>query len=556
MNKKHFLLTIIICLLFTFFITKVYFHSGFPYTHDGENHLARFANYILAIREHQFPPRFAPNLFDHFGYPAFNYNYPLANILSVPLSYAHISYENIFKFLAIVAVFGGLIGTWQWLQEWQSSWWAQLFGIAVFASNPYLLNAIIFRGNIGEIFALCLMPWVFWTVEKLRRSQPSPITIICMIIIYSLFSLSHNIAVVFLLPLLFIYALLRLPRSRQTWFTFFLIVITATLATLWFWLPAIVEKSETVVDSVNVTQQVLDHFPTFDQLFFSPLTFGFSYKGPVDNLSFSLGLVQIAVVVLGTIFLIHTFIRKQFTYRHLALFVLCLMCIGLGVLQLPVTAPLWKLFLPIVKYLQFPWRLSMFWQIFLLPIAAFLFAHLNIKGKLFLLALLAMQLSYVWRVKAVDYFHHTQQDYDYFTQSSSTNNENRTKNFTYMPTRKWEASPDIIGGTSGVGVVNWRGSEREYELVLSTPSTIIEPTMNFLGWETYVNGKRVNYIDSTQIGGRIAYQLSPGKYSVQTLFTQNTPARRIGNTTSAITIIMIGCAAIYALLSKRVQSMR
>lgn len=50
---------------------KPYLHTGFPYTHDGENHLARFANYKLALKEGQFPPRWAPNLMNHSGYPVF-----------------------------------------------------------------------------------------------------------------------------------------------------------------------------------------------------------------------------------------------------------------------------------------------------------------------------------------------------------------------------------------------------------------------------------------------------------------------------------------------------
>src|SRR5258708_2749738 len=103
MYKKLFLkdwqhvVWILLIFFLSLFITRIYFHSGFPYTHDGENHLARFANYALAIREIQFPPRFAPNLFNHYGYPVFNFNYPLANILSLPFTFARFNYELTFK---------------------------------------------------------------------------------------------------------------------------------------------------------------------------------------------------------------------------------------------------------------------------------------------------------------------------------------------------------------------------------------------------------------------------------------------------------------------------
>src|SRR5579859_2209261 len=98
-------------------VAHVYFHSGFPYTHDGENHLARFASYILSIHEHQIPPRFASNLFNHYGYPVFNFNYPLANMLSLPFSYAHIHYEITFKVIVVLAILFGIFGSKIWMKK-------------------------------------------------------------------------------------------------------------------------------------------------------------------------------------------------------------------------------------------------------------------------------------------------------------------------------------------------------------------------------------------------------------------------------------------------------
>src|SRR3989338_10172065 len=72
---------------------------GFPYTHDGENHLARIANYALAIRQGQIPPRWAPSFWAGYGYPVFNYNYPLANILAIPLLALKVPVELSMKIL-------------------------------------------------------------------------------------------------------------------------------------------------------------------------------------------------------------------------------------------------------------------------------------------------------------------------------------------------------------------------------------------------------------------------------------------------------------------------
>ncbi len=60
-------LRIILALTLVVFILPM-FHSGFPFTHDGENHLARIANYAVALKQGQFPPRWAPTFWSS-GFP-------------------------------------------------------------------------------------------------------------------------------------------------------------------------------------------------------------------------------------------------------------------------------------------------------------------------------------------------------------------------------------------------------------------------------------------------------------------------------------------------------
>ena len=158
MIKKFF--TLPLAIILTLIVIKPYFQAGFPYTHDGENHLARFANYKIAIREGQIPPRFAPNLMNHYGYPAFNYNYPLANILSLPFSFLKINYEITFKLLAAGFIFIGLTGVYHWLNKLKAPYKAMLFGTAIYATSPFIWTTVLFRGNIGEIMAWGLFPWL------------------------------------------------------------------------------------------------------------------------------------------------------------------------------------------------------------------------------------------------------------------------------------------------------------------------------------------------------------------------------------------------------------
>ncbi len=558
--KKNIFVFFIICFA-TFFVARLYLHPGFPYTHDGENHLARFANYILAVREHQFPPRFAPNLFDHFGYPVFNYNYPLANILSLPFSFLHLNYEVTFKILTTAFIAFGLLGTFLWLKNVSFSFWAQIFGMILFALSPYLLNSVYFRGNIGEIAATCLLPWLFWTIEKLNASHffKSPLFLFS-IALWSAFSLSHNIAAVFGLPILIFYAVLRL-RKKSEWLRFIAILSFSVILTLWFWLPAIAEKNAIVVDSANVTQQFLDQFSSIDQLLFVPMRFGFSYGGPVNDLSASVGIVQFIILILACVYVIKKILMKKGKVPLCVVGLLVLLT-TLFLFQLPFTKPIWMIFFAIAKYLQFPWRLSMFWEILILPISAYLFDHVPRIGKFFLALILLWQVIGFSRIHPVDYFHRDIQDYDYFTQSTSTNNENRSRTFTYVPTdsSQWQPTPTFLEGSGQVRVQSWRGSSRQYTLTITSPTVIVEPTMNFLGWETWLrpaeNNEKflVKYIDSPAIGGRIAYHVGPGTYSVDSSFTQHTWAREVGNSVSSVGIValVIGtCWVAYEAIHKK-----
>ena len=97
------------------------------------------------------------------------------------------------------------------------------------------------------------------------------------------------------------------------------------------------------------------------------------------------------------------------------------------------------------------------------------------------------------------------------------------------------------------------------------PSTIVEPTMRYLGWQTKVrsitdSGKNqhdITYTDSDNIQGRIAYKLVPGLYEVTTSFTQWTPARMVGNAISSLSLLgIIGYTIFFGHEKKKNSSQR
>ncbi len=521
-------------------IVKPYFISGFPYTHDGENHLARFANYKVAIKEGQLPPRFAPNLMNHYGYPVFNYNYPLANIISLPFSFLNINYEITFKVISSLFIFSGLWGIYHWLNKLGASYGGILIGIATFAASPFIWSTVLFRGNIGEIMAWGIFPWLLSIIDSLRRDEEWTYKLKGFTM--ALFMLSHNIAVVFGIPILLIYAFLREKGDRIFWARFASILGFGIALSLWFWLPAIAEKNLVNVGDVDLVTSFQDHFPSLRQILISPLSFGFSYPGKIDGISFSLGLAQIATLLFTLIILIKSFFSRTKTIiSHNSMLLLTIGVFALIFFQLPASLFIWKL-IPILSFIQFTWRLNLFTSIFISGIAALSWTKMGKELKAILIFLLIFQVSSFLRLKPVDYFHRTNIDYDAFSQSTTTNNENLPKEFTYKEIWDWQPTPQIIQGEGEIRIDYWTGSKRSYYLNGFTPVTIAEPTMSFAGWETVVssngNHNRVDYINNDQIQGRISYNIDePGEYEIRTNFSQKTWPRMIGNLISIVGLL-------------------
>jgi len=198
---------------------------------------------------------------------------------------------------------------------------------------------------------------------------------------------------------------------------------------------------------------------------------------------------------------------------------------------------------PFLSYVQFPWR----WLL-MLPIACIV-AFSAIKQpipkviQLFLIGAILMQMLIILRSTPADRFHRPNQYYEYFTMSTSTMNENLPKTFLYPEISEWEPTPIIAQGTASATVNYWKGSSRKYTLVAETDITVIEPTMYFSGWRTFVVNQetqkksKVEYIDSKEIGGRIAYTLPKGSYQVKSAFSDLTLPRIIGDVLSILGII-------------------
>lgn len=569
-NYSKFLLIAFCMTLSVFAVTHVYWGKTFPYTHDGENHLARFASYKLALREGHFPPRISPNLMNRYGYPVFNFNYPLANILSVPASIIKIPYENIFSIQVVIAMTLAWFGIFYGLKLSGKKLSEMLLFASIYLSTPYISTALLFRGTIGEIWAYALLPWVwvstFWiqemgvqTTSITKTKIRTPLLTASTVLVWSSFMLAHNVTLLLSIPFVIALAIYQFGTKKKLYLLSLKLGVLAFCLVAWFWIPAYLEKNQTVLADAQVNTEYTKHFLSLDTLFFSSHSFGYSLAGHSNTFapSFGLPLVLVSfylaaavavsfIPVLGRLGLdLSTKKTVSKNGNNTVSFVavpLFITTTFFAFLTLP-SSQFFVTIFPLLTYVQFPWR----WLL-LLPIAAIVTFSTIKKStptvlKMLLLGAVLIQFLIIMRSTPADRFHRPNQYYEYYTMSTSTLNENLPKTFLYPEISIWEPSPIITTGTAASTVQYWKGSSRKYTIDATTDVTILEPTMYFSGWRTVVknletnNTYAVKYIDSIEIGGRIAYTLPSGTYQVHSYFSDSTLPRIAGNTLSILAMI-------------------
>lgn len=515
----------LLCVLGALLFTHDFWSSGFPYTHDGENHLARFVNYTAALREGQWPPRFAPYMNSQFGFPVFHYNYPLANILAVPGIVLGWHPGTVFAWQVGASTLLFLAAGYALVRTWFSAR-ASRFAVALQAGNTYIWSAIVFRGNIGELWAVSLATALLVWIERAPRTRAG---LLVGIALATAFLLSHNVVTVILGAVLAAWALARYPRRWRTWL---LLGCCAVALTLWFWLPAVAELPLVVLQGDALAQQAAQHVLSWNQILFSPLQFGFSLPNELDTLGFGLGIASVFVLLLSVSFLVS---RPRQLLRRMWGVLLAVLCALF--LSSAWSAPLWEA-VPLLGIVQFPWRFFTVWVLFGGLLAAGVWSRVPRRWRWVLWIMVVWQWSTMVALRPVDRRMIAAEYYLTFPHTTTTRNENRPRTFLVSALPSWEPHPRVATGAAAWNIAKWQGSRRSYSLTVTQDATIIEPTVFFPGWQVTADGQRIANVFTEQTQGFVAYSL-PARdkpYVIRSGFFARTPVRLLAELVSAVAV--------------------
>lgn len=482
-----------------------------------------------------FPVHWASILNATYGYPLFLFTYPLPYYAIALPKFLGISFIASEKFwIAVVFILSG-IGMYLLLKQFLNRNSSSL-GAILYLFAPYHLVDMHFRIALGELFAFAFLPFVFYSIFKIKTNA-SRRYITLLFVAYFCLMLSHQAATLIATPFIIITPLF-LNINKKKLLHIYIALFCAFLASSFYWLPVLEGTAHTL--QVEFAKSISFEDPKL--YFISPWRFGFLYQGPVGQLSFPMGFVQIILTVFLTVSLMKDKVNKRLKKIS---FILLLILWFFVFLLFPFSDFLWKK-LPLMTNFQFSYRMMLPISFILAIIGAISVDKIKNSKVVYLIAIVAMLLTILnWGTRAMltditdSYLMHhaplTTAEAEGLQPAAPIN-----RNLHNI----WEKTPpisplEVENGLATVSVISKTPTKHIYLLNVAKKSAFVENTYYFPGWNLYVNGKKhhFTYIDS-QKSDKIRFVLLPGEYDVLLSF-EATPIIKFANILSILGIIML-----------------
>lgn len=476
----------------------------------------------------QIPPRFIPDLSFGFGYPLFNFVFPLPFYLAEIFHLLGLSLVDSIKALFFITIPISAIGMYLFLKEFLKKPLA-ISGAVLYVYTPYRAVDLYMRGAIGEVVAFAILPFIALSLMKIvniKKSGEGNLLRWIGIGGLSLASLilTHNITAYMFMPVVILLGVFLVGFSKKsfsTYLSFGLSCLLGILISSYFWLPAIMDSNLMKYDTVF---NYIDHFPTLKQLVTPYWGYGASVAGPYDGMPFFMGLTNIILIVLGILLFLVQF-KKIDSRDKLLLFWGLVVLLGAIFMMNYRSTFLWDT-LPLIAYFQFPWRLLIL-AAFITPV--FLIPFNNFKYS-FLIALAvivgAISLN-VQNYHPHDFLGRTD---EYFLnryipvpEASSAYLETQEE-YLRLP-KDTKIRPDKNYPVASISAGEIKAIERTnkldsvIEVRSDVPVTLDYYRYNFPGWEAEVNGQKADIQTGTPFG-QIQLLLNPGENRVEVYFKE------------------------------------
>ena len=385
-KAKNFLrknIWLIILLLSIPAVYSLFVHGLYGFSDDS--HIGWLYEMDRAVKLLQIPPRFVPDLSFGFGYPLFNFVYPLPFYLGEVFHLIGFSFVDATKLVFGLSIPLSMWAMYLFLREFLD-WKLTLAGAVLYAFAPYRATEIFVRGAIGEIVAFIFIPLIALSLIKLAKKDSGVKWIGILGFSIAGLVMSHNIMAYMFLPfaaLLLVMQIIFLKASKLAYLVRSLSgILLGLLISIYFWLPAI---KESALVKFSTVYNYYDHFPTLKQLITPYFGYGASVPGPYDGMSFYVGIVGLAVIFFGILFAAMDWKKFSQSQKTIFLWGICLLAVSIFMMNHR-SDILWR-GLPLLGYFQFPWRFLVL-VVFSIPIFLLGFSKIKLPEMIALVIIL------------------------------------------------------------------------------------------------------------------------------------------------------------------------
>lgn len=518
-----------------------FFNPRFFYTQDYI-YIARQQQMDTVLSDGQFPARWAPDL--RFGEPIFNFYASLPFYIG---SLIHLLGFNVIwtsKILFMLASVLSAVTMFIFLKNVFDKK-AAFLGSLIYTYAPYRAVDIYVRGAISEAWAFVFFPLIFYSSWLLAEKMTLKRIAFLALSLAGLF-LTHNVTTLMFVPFLALWWI-YLAVSQKSWKVFLPFFASGVLAggvAATFLLPAMFERQFIQTQYLIVGYfNFRAHFVAVSQFFSTFWGYGSSLWGIHDGLSFQVGLANWAIIVLSIVF--GTVFRKDKKTVLLLGFLSFSFLLSLF-FQHNKSAPIWEA-IALAAFIQFPWRFLAISVFIVGIIGAVITQYLTGKLKYLYFVLIGAVI-----LASIFYFRPEKFVDDSFFEKFLDPNIMRTgRDLTkdYLPI--WVKTVDgevfnTLKAESGMISVTdslRRSTIYQANVKVASDAAVVAPVTAFPGWQVRANGRLIDQSEPSQMG-LIRFKLPKGNYSVKIEF-KNTPVRILGNSLSAVSLLLIGFLLFY-----------
>ncbi len=548
-NKIDLLNGIIVATLAVFLVLDLFIHAGEPTTFDGRIHITNIAQYTQAVRDGEFPVRWADGL-ANYGMPMPILAQQTTNYLGVLLMFLIHNALLTDKLLFLVGSILASIFLY-WFLRLHFQLLPAFLGTFLFTFAPYRIFDIYVRGDLPEFFAsvfiILVLIGLYYTVKTQKITAWLLLTIAVALLSYT-----HPPSLLISMFIIIPYATLLLLTSKQKRMHLLQIVSAFFLGVGLSALYVVPLLSEMKYFYYGLTPNHLvpNQFLGLTN-FLGPGWYYFYKDSPFLRGNFiSAGLLETIIILVGLCFSIILYETKHRVDKLLA-FSLCSSV--LVIFMLTAMSSILYEKVNLLNSLQFPWRMLIDLNIFVPIVFAVVLSYVK-KYQYILCLLLIVLIAYSRfpQIYGKNYVEHSEQYYTFTKENLYAvifNTIWSGKSTDYAVEKN---KPAVIEGKGLISEEHVLNASRLYTVNAQTPLRMVDYTFYFPGWRVFIDGNSVPIqFQDPRYRGVITYNVPSGLHHIFIQFG-DTKDRLVGIFISAGSLLaIIGLFLVFFIIKKK-----